>query len=176
MELRQIEYFLAVVDSRSFTQASAVLGVAQPALSRQVRQLEDELGVRLLYRHGRGVRLTEEGAQFHAGVEPLLRELRQAVHDLRATANVPAGEISLGMPPSLSATIGASLVQTFRRKYPQVRLHIVDGFSGFVNEWLVAGRVDMAVINQARRSPCIRSDELLSVDLFLFGSAQSVSD
>ncbi|HKE44153.1 MAG TPA: LysR substrate-binding domain-containing protein [Steroidobacteraceae bacterium] len=173
MELHQIEYFLALVESRSFTKASVVLAVAQPALSRQIRQLEAELGVRLFYRHGRGVRLTEEGAQFQASVEPLLRELRQAVQDLRASAKVPAGEISLGMPPSLSATIGASLVQTFRSKYPQVRLHIVDGFSGFVNEWLVTGRVDMAVINDAGR-PAIRADTFLSVDLFLFGAARLV--
>jgi LysR family nitrogen assimilation transcriptional regulator len=174
MELHQIEYFLALVESRSFTKASVVLAVAQPVLSRQIRQLEAELGVRLFYRHGRGVRLTEEGAQFQASVEPLLRELRQAVQDLRASSKVPAGEISLGMPPSLSATIGASLVQTFRSKYPQVRLHIVDGFSGFVNEWLVTGRVDMAVINEAGRPALVRADNFLSVDLFLFGAARLV--
>src|SRR5262245_38043825 len=169
MELRQIEYFLSVLQHRSFTNASAVLGVAQPALSRQIRQLEEELGVQLLYRHGRGVKPTEEGAQFQAGVEPLLRELRQIGDDLHAASKAPAGEISIGMPPSISSTIAAPLVESFRERHPQVRLHIVDGFSGFVNEWLVAGRIDMAVINHARRSPLVRADSLLSMDLFAVG-------
>jgi LysR family nitrogen assimilation transcriptional regulator len=169
MELRQIEYFLSVLEHQSFTNASAVLGVAQPALSRQIRQLEEELGVQLLYRHGRGVKPTEEGIQFQASVEPLLRELGQIRNDLQASSKMPAGEISIGMPPSISSTIAASLVESFRERHPQVRLHIVDGFSGFVNEWLVAGRIDMAVINQARRSPLVRADCLLSMDLFALG-------
>lgn len=174
MELRQLSYFLAVVKAGSFSRAASVLGIAQPALSRQIRQLEEELGVELFYRHGRGIRPTEEGAQFEATVTPVLRDLAQARTDLRAAAKVPAGEISFGMPPSISTVIGAALVRDFRARFPQVRLHIIDGFSGFVNEWLVDGRVDMAVVNNARRSPYVRMDTLLTVDLFLLGPRAAV--
>jgi LysR family nitrogen assimilation transcriptional regulator len=174
MELRQLNYFLAVVKAGSFSKAASVLGIAQPALSRQIRQLEEELGVELFYRHGRGIRPTEEGGQFEATVTPLMRDLAQARTDLRAAAKVPAGEIAFGMPPSLSTVIGADLVRDFRTRFPQVRLHIIDGFSGFVNEWLVDGRVDMAVVNNARRSPYVRMDTLLTVDLFLLGQRAAI--
>ncbi|MBX9908401.1 MAG: LysR family transcriptional regulator [Beijerinckiaceae bacterium] len=167
MELRQLEYFLTVVASGSFSRASSVLGVAQPALSRRIRQLEEEVGVTLFYRHGRGIRLTEEGAQFQSIVAPLTRGLAQAAADLRASSGVPAGEVSFGMPPSVSATIGGRVVRDFRQRFPQVRLQLMDAFSGTVNEWLVSGRIDMAVINAARSSPYLSMDLLMSVDLFV---------
>jgi LysR family nitrogen assimilation transcriptional regulator len=166
MELRQLRYFLAVADNGSLSNASAVLGIAQPALSRAVRQLEQALHTQLFYRHGRGIRLTEKGVQFQATVEPLIRSLVQAGDDLRAGAGVPVGSIAFGMPPSMSALLGARLVETFLKRYPQVKLQIIDAFSGYVNEWLVAGRLDLAIINGARRSAHVSMDPLLTVDLF----------
>lgn len=169
MELRQLAYFMAIIDSGSFSRAATIVGVTQSALSRQIGALEEELNVDLFYRHGRGVRLTREGEQFHTVVAPVLRDLGQVASDMREAASVPAGEISLGMPPSISAAIGAEIVAEFARDFPYVRLHIVDGLSGFVNEWLAAGRIDMAVINNARRSAYIRMDYLMTVGLYLFG-------
>ena len=166
MELRQLRYFLAVADNGSLSKASAVLGIAQPALSRAVRQLEEALHTLLFYRHGRGIRLTETGAQFQATVDPLIRSLVQASDDLRAGAGVPVGSIAFGMPPSMSALLGARLVETFLKRSPQVKLQIIDAFSGYVNEWLVAGRLDLAIINGARRSAHVSMDPLLTVDLF----------
>lgn len=174
MELKQLEYFLSVAESGSLSKASSVLGIVQPALSRQIRQLERDVGVQLFYRHGRGVRLTEEGSQFLAIVSPLVSELEQAKVDLRASAGTPAGDISFGMPPSISAVIGAPLVLEFHHRYPQVRLRIVDAFSGFVNEWLAAGRLDMAILNAARRTPYMRMDPLLKVDLFVLGRREQI--
>src|SRR5262245_53979016 len=166
LELRQLRYFLAVAENGSLSKASAVLGIAQPALSRAVRQLEGALDTQLFYRHGRGIRLTEKGAQFQATIEPLVRSLLQAGDDLKASAGVPAGSIAFGMPPSMSAALGARLVQTFLERYPHVQLQIIDAFSGYLNEWLVAGRLDLAIINGARRSPHVNMDPLLTVDLF----------
>lgn len=174
MELRQLEYFLAVIESGSFSKAATLVGVAQPALSRQMRQLEEELNTQLFYRHGRGARLTREGEQFQAVVAPILRDLTQAKSDLRDASAIPAGEISVGMPPSFSEAIGAELVTQFAVQFPHVKLHLVDGLSGFINEWLASGRIDMAVINNARRSPYIRMDYLMTMDLFLFGRRREV--
>lgn len=169
MELRQLKYFLTVTEAGSLSKAASIASVAQPALSRQIRQLEEEIGVHLFYRHGRGIRLTEEGAQFHAAIAPLLHELDQIKSELGEASRVPAGDITFGMPPSMSAAIGAEIVSQFFALYPQVKLHLVDGLSGYVNEWLAAGRIDMAVINNARKAPYIRMDPLLEVDLLLFG-------
>jgi LysR family transcriptional regulator, nitrogen assimilation regulatory protein len=174
MDLRQLRYFLAVAHSGSLSKASAILGVAQPALSRAVRHLEQICQTQLFYRHGRGIRLTEKGAQFQATIDPLIRRLLQAGDDLRAGAGVPAGSISFGMPPSMSAVLGAKLVETFLKRYPQVKLQIVDGFSGYVNEWLVTGRLDVAIIKGARRSAHISMDPLLTVDLFHVALRNSV--
>jgi LysR family nitrogen assimilation transcriptional regulator len=78
----------------------------------------------------------------------------------------PAGPLSCAMPPSISAVIGAPLVKTFLDRFPNVMLHLIDAFSGYVNELLVEGRVDVAIVIGARRSPQIRADPLLEVDLF----------
>ncbi|MER9469370.1 LysR substrate-binding domain-containing protein [Mesorhizobium sp. M0482] len=174
MELRQLRYFLIITESGALSKASSIIGVAQPALSRQIRQLEEELGVQLFYRHGRGIRVTEEGAQFYAAIVPVLRELDQVKSDLVAAAKVPAGDIVFGMPPSMSAAIGAEIVSDFFAHFPQVKLHLVDGLSGFINEWLASGRVDMAIINNARKAPYMRMDPLLEVDLLLFGRRKDI--
>lgn len=154
--------------------AATIINVTQSALSRQIGALEEELKVRLFYRHGRGISLTREGEQFHAVVEPTIRDLAQVSSGLREASDVPAGSVSCGMPPSMSAAIGAEVVNDFTAKFPQVNLHLVDGFSGFINEWLAADRLDMAVVNKARRSPYIRMDYLMSVDLYLVGRAEQV--
>jgi LysR family transcriptional regulator, nitrogen assimilation regulatory protein len=166
MELRQLQYFLAVADNGSLSKASTVLGIAQPALSRAVRQLEDALQTQLFHRHGRGIRLTEQGTQFQLRVASVVRKLLQAGTDLRAGAGIPAGSIAFGMPPSMSAVIGARLVETFLKRYPRVQLHVVVALSGYLNEWLVAGSLDLAIINDARRNAHVSTDPLLSVDLF----------
>lgn len=174
MELRQLRYFLTAAESGSLSKASSVLGIAQPALGRQIRQLEEGLGAPLFYRHGRGIRLTAEGERFHAAVAPLVRDLLQSRDEMRASAGVPRGDVTLGLPPSFSSSIGAELVIAVHRDYPGLRLHLVDGFSGFVNEWLASGRVDMAIINNARRTPHIRMDPLLTADLYLLGRRREV--
>lgn len=169
MEIRQLEYFLAIIEGGSLSKAATVVGVAQPALSRQIRQLEEELNVQLFYRHGRGTRLTREGEQLQVVVAPIIRDLAQVKSELREASNLPTGTITFGMPPSMSSAIGAEIVTQFSAQFPHVKLHLVDGLSGFVNEWLAAGRIDMAVINNARRSSYIRMDYLMTVDLFLLG-------
>jgi LysR family nitrogen assimilation transcriptional regulator len=131
-----------------------------------VRQLEAAVGTQLFYRHGRGIRLTEKGEQFQAAVEPPVRQLRAAKDALKSSVDVPTGSISIGMPPSVSAVVGSRIVEEFVRRYPRVKLRLVDAFSGYVNEWLVSGRLDMAVINGARRSQHVRMEPLLTVDLF----------
>ena len=169
MRLKQLNYLIAIIQSGSLSKASAQLGIAQPALSRQIRQLEQEVGMPLFYRHGRGISPTEKGAQFAATIEPLLDGLAQAKSELGASVGVLSGQITLGLPPSLCAGVGAALIRDFTKRFPKVQLHVLEGMSGFVNEWLVNGRVDMAVLNSARRAPSIRMDPLLTVDLFVIG-------
>ncbi|MGV6871315.1 LysR family transcriptional regulator [Pseudochelatococcus sp. B33] len=173
MELRQLQYFLAIASTTSLSKASSVLGVAQPALSRQLQRLEKELGKPLFYRHGRGIRLTSEGLRFREAIAPLIHDLLRARADL-ANETALAGPLSFGMPPSISALIGARLIRSFLDRFPDVVLHIISAFSGYLNELLVDGRFDVAVINNARRSAQIYMDPLLELDVFHIASRKCV--
>jgi LysR family transcriptional regulator, nitrogen assimilation regulatory protein len=104
-----------------------------------------------------------------------VRHLMDARNALKSSINVPAGTISMGMPPSLSSVVGSRIVEVFLKRYPRVKLRLVDAFSGYVNEWLVSGRLDVAVINGARRAPQLRMDPLLSVDLFYVAHRDTVT-
>ena len=171
MELRQLEYFREVARIGSFSQAAAILAVAQPALSRQVRKLEQELGADLLYRHGRGVVLTEAGGRFLAGIEEVLDRLEYVRAAASAEREVPRGVVTLGMPPSLSSVVGAPLLQRLRLRWPELHLRITDGFSGYVNEWLMSGRIDLAVLHRGQHAGSIVTDPLLREDLYLLTAA-----
>lgn len=118
MDLRQIRYFTRVAHLRSFSKAAEQLEVAQPALSRQVQALEEELDVQLLLRTTRGVEPTDAGLVFLERGEKILisiEEMREAV--VRAFEH-PAGELTLGLPPSLCASFAPSCSKTLARKFP----------------------------------------------------------
>src|SRR5574343_153835 len=102
MNLNQLETFVHVAEHGSFSKAALVLGVAQPALSRQVRALEIELHETLLLRNGRGVQLTEAGRRLLQHGQDILHLVSQAKEDLQAQRSEPVGQISIAMPPTLA--------------------------------------------------------------------------
>jgi LysR family nitrogen assimilation transcriptional regulator len=171
LELRQLRTFLAIAELGSFSKAASMLGVAQPALSRQLRLLEDELGARLLYRHGRGASLTEAGKRFRDRIEPALNEIEQARGEAMSQAGAVTGAVSVAMPPSFSAAIGSRLTADLLRRRPGLQLHILEGFTGHIAEWLVAGRVDVAIVNSATCAPSLSLEALVDLDLFLTAPA-----
>lgn len=176
MEVRQLAYFKAVVRTGSFSRASAEIGVAQPALSRQIRKLEDELGVRLLYRDGRGVSLTEAGRKCLKRAVALLEqidELRGTVADERETAH---GTVTLGTPPALSAVLSAPLLRRVRQSWPDINLRVIDGFSGYLYEWVAAGRIDLGILYNARVGRSLVTQHLLAEELFLIGPPNAKID
>lgn len=171
IDLRQLESFCSVARSGSFSKASAALGIGQPSLSRQVRKLEAEVGAQLLYRNGRGVALTPAGAHFFNTVSELIAQLRSAYDAASDQNGAPGGRVTLGLPTSLSALLGVPVLRRLEVEAPNIQLHLVDGFSGHVLEWLLAGRVDLAVLHDARHAPTIGTEHLLSEDLYLIGCA-----
>lgn len=167
MDLRQLRLFRRVVEEGSFSRAAAVLGVTQPALSRQIRALEAELGTALLYRNGRGVIATEEGRRFAEAVGPVLEDLARIREEAMAARGVARGRLSVAMPPSVSAALAPPLLRYLRAALPGVELHLIDGFTGTIHEWLSSGRVDIAVLNPHRRSAAVRTEPLFDAHLFL---------
>ncbi|TPW27377.1 LysR family transcriptional regulator [Martelella alba] len=169
MELKQLEYFCAVARAGSFSKASAELMVVQPALSRQIGRLESELSTKLFYRNGRGVALTEPGKRFLAVADSVLSELENIRTALADDKAAPAGTVTVGMPPSVSAMIGASLLIAVRRHFPAIKLHVIDGLSGHICEWMMAGKIDVGIVHDSRQSAGLLMEPLMKEPLFLVG-------
>jgi len=167
MDLRQLQGFVQVAELGSFTRASRLLGVAQPALSRQVRALEIELHQTLFTRTGRGVTLTEPGKRLLAHGRGILQQVERARLDLEEHRGAPVGHLAVGLPPSVGRVLTAPLVVAFRERLPQATLTVVEGLSAYVLEWLLQGRVDVAVVYQAPPDPAIDRLPVLEEPLFL---------
>ena len=126
MELRHLRYFLAVGEALNFTKASARLRVAQPALSRQVQDLEDEIGVDLLKRSPRGVTLTAEGKLFLEEVRELLKRVDGSVEKVRALSRGEYGELHVGYAPTPTVEILPPALTAFQKAVPRVKLLLHD--------------------------------------------------
>jgi LysR family nitrogen assimilation transcriptional regulator len=170
MDIKRIEYLIQVAEFGSFSKAATVVGIAQPALGRQVQKLEEDCGVRLLYRHGRGVSLTPEGEMFIDRVRPLLRQLEAVATDLQDERESPSGVVTIGITPTICNMLGLHLVTTVQEKYPKLRVNVVSGYSGYIHEWLIDGRLDLAILHDARRSQHLAVEHLADAKLSLVSS------
>jgi LysR family nitrogen assimilation transcriptional regulator len=167
MDLKQLEYFRHVAELGSFTRAAAFLSVVQPALSRQVRQLEVELGQNLFDRNGRGVVLTDAGARLLEHTRGILMQVGRARQELEDQRNGDSGHFVLGLPPSLGRSVTVPLVKAFDRLLPNASLATVEGLSAYMLEWLSVGRVDCALVYNAPASPAVDVQLLLDDQLYL---------
>jgi LysR family nitrogen assimilation transcriptional regulator len=166
VNLKRIELCMQVADFGSFSKAATVIGIAQPALGRQIQKLEEECGFRLFYRHGRGISLTQEGETFLERVRPLIRQLELIPSELHAERLSPLGLVTVGLTPTVCNFFGLRFIREMREKYPQLQVNIVSGYSGYVHEWVVNGRLDMAVLHDTRRSSTIAVEPLAIAELF----------
>jgi len=169
MELRQLEYFIAIAETGAFSRAAVRLSVGQPVLSRQMKALEQELGTELYHRTGRGIVLSEAGKILEQHARGVLETTAGARRAINALGSTPAGRVVIGMPPSVGEVLTASLVRQFRAEFPKVSLGVMEGFSGHVLEWLTTGRIDVAVLYNAPRTSALATEPLLTDELFLLG-------
>lgn len=167
MNLKHLESFVRVAELGSFSKAARVLDIAQPALSRQVRQLETDLRETLLLRNGRGVSLTDAGRRlFDHGVE-ILQRVSQAREDLGAERGAAVGHVTIGLPPSIGRRLTLPLIEGFRQQLPRARLTIVEGLSANIAEWIASGRVDLGLLYNPDAQPELEITPLLRERLCL---------
>ena len=171
MDLKQLEYFVRVAELGSFTRASIVMDVAQPALSRQVRQLEVELRQNLLTRNGRGVTLTDAGRVLLEHGRGILHQIERAKEDLGRLRGALAGRVAVGLPPSIAKRIAVPLTRAFRQQLPNASLSITEALSSSIQESVIAGRVDLALLYNPAPSAEIDSVVILEEELYLVGPA-----
>jgi len=126
MELRHLRYFVAVAEEENVSRAARKLHVSQPGLSRQVRDLEDEIGFSLLERSAKSVRLTEAGKVFLTEARAVLQRADDAVKNARTVAGGTNGEINVGYAPSLTVQILPQALRKFQEKFPGVRVALHD--------------------------------------------------
>ena len=167
MDLKQLEYFVRVAELGSFTRASIALDIAQPALSRQVRLLEVELRQNLLVRNGRGATPTEAGKLLLEHARGILHQVERAREELGRVRGALAGRVAIGLPPSLARVLTVPLTRAFRQQMPDAQLSISEGLSVTMQEWLVNGRLDIAVLYNAQPANGIEATPLVDEDLML---------
>jgi len=146
MELQQLRYFCAIAETGSFSRAAQQTHVSQPSLSQQIRKLEDELGARLFDRLGRSIRLTELGQAFLPRARAVLRDLEAARGEVAERKTAIEGNVCVGVIPTIAPYFLPPLLAAFTRKYPDVRLTVVEEITPLLLEKLRAGSVDVAIV------------------------------
>lgn len=172
LDFRALNYFAKIAELGSITRAAQHLNVAQPALSRHVRQLEDELGAQLLIRESRGIRLTDQGRELFEHATAILRDVQRAKDDVRGSAGSPGGAATLGLVPTICPQIAPSLVSILRRDYPRIDLTINEGYSQPLLDWLDEGRLDIAVLTEPAPTRRVVIEPLVTEEM-MFVTARS---
>jgi DNA-binding transcriptional LysR family regulator len=171
VRLTQLETLISVAELGSLSRAAERLNIAQPALSRQIRMLEREVGVRVFDRHGRGMVLTEPGQEVLRHAYRVIGELDEIRSVGAETATGLRGHLSVGLPPTVSDLLTLPLVGSMTEKHPHATLRVVSAYSRFLLDWLRRGDIDLAVLYDGRLLRSIRSTPLLDEELHLIGPA-----
>ena len=153
MELKQLEWFVRIAELGSLTRASVELDVAQPALSRQVRNMEVALGQSLLIRTGRGVRVTEAGRVVVEHGRGILRQVARLEEELGRVKQGLVGRVAIGMPPSISRSLTVPLTRLFREAMPEAGMTLTEGLSQAMQESVLNGALDLALVFNPTPSP-----------------------
>ena len=166
MDIKQLRYFMGVLEAKSITKAAEQLYVAQPALGLQIRKLEEELGVELFVRHSRGVTATEAGILLSQHARVLLRQFARARQELLDFAKSPHGRVAIGLTPTVNAVLVAELAARCRTQYPDVVLNISGGLSERLIEWVDDDEIDLSLSYNKRDHGGLECEALVEEVLY----------
>lgn len=169
MDLRQLRYFVAIVEQGSFAKAAACLNIAQPSLSNHVRNMETDLKTALLVRSPQGVVPTDAGEILVKHARVIIDQFSVAEEEIRGSKANPEGEVRLGLPGTISENLSVPLIMAVRRRFPNVKLRIAEAMSGFVLEWMRDGRIDLGVMYNPVDDKELTSRHVLMERLCLLG-------
>jgi LysR family nitrogen assimilation transcriptional regulator len=179
MNLRQLEIFIAIVEEGSLTKAADRVHIVQPALTQQIKALEEEFGLPLLVRSSRGVRPTEAGRRLVMHAQPLLDDFAALRAHVVGIEEEPTGEVRVGMPGTASALVTPRLISAAAKRFPRVRVHIVEPMVGLITHWLDETRVDFAVSYRPTHPGGAEVEEVLTESIYLCcppGSPEATPD
>jgi LysR family nitrogen assimilation transcriptional regulator len=173
MDTRHLHTFVAVAESGSISEAARRLHIAQPALSRQIRALEADLSIELLARSGKGVTLTPAGERLFPHALAVLRQL-DAMPEIAAESETRvSGRVTIGLPTTASAVLSKPLLLAARTELPNVRLHLIESLSGYLEEWVQTGKLDLSVLYDPAPTPNLRLEGMLIEEVGLVGGSSA---
>ncbi|ECW3537516.1 tricarballylate utilization LysR family transcriptional regulator TcuR [Salmonella enterica] len=168
MELRQLRYFVRIIETGSMGSAAQDLDIGVSALSQQMSRLENELAIRLLQRTSRGVTPTNAGLAFYSQAQLALRHADDAI--LAAREARLSGHVSVGMAPSTASILGIPFIHAMQENYADVRLHVLESLSGNLERMINTRQIDLAVVFQRDKILRWSARPILEEQLFLIGS------
>lgn len=174
MELRQLRYFVRIVETGSMGSAALDLDIGVSALSQQMTRLENELAIRLLQRTSRGVTPTNAGLAFYSQAQLALRHADDAI--LAAREARLSGHVSVGMAPSTASILVMPFIDAMREHYADVRLHVVESLSGNLERMISTRQIDLAVVFQEKKILRWSARPILEERLFLIGTYDLLAD
>ena len=169
MDFKQLRAFLTVAEIGNVTRAAEVLHLVQPAVSRQLKLLEENVGAALFERERHGMVLTDAGRSLVVYARRAMLELDRARAEIAGASKGIGGLVTLGLLPSTIDALASDLVSALAAQYPGIRVRIAMGYAGTLLRWLQSGEIDAALLYGAERSPDIQATPLIKEPLWVIG-------
>lgn len=166
MELAQLRHFVTIAQTLSFTKAAELAHISQPALSYQMKRLEEELAVKLFSRRGRSIALTPEGEIFLPMAQSLLARANEAVRMVRDHSGAQTGEVNVGILPSIALYLVPETLASFHQVFPRVRVNLIEGGDTILQQRVSAGAADFAIVGDIGTLTTLDSTHLGSESLY----------
>ncbi len=166
MDVRTLRYFAKTAETLNLTIAAEKLGVTQPALGQQIRQLEADLDVTLMQRHSRGIRLTDAGLALAEEAKIVLTAVENARARIQAFAEQPKGIVSIGLTPNTSSRFAAPLFRTITQNSPSISLSVVEEMSAILLDWVADNDLSLALAYGPITNVGVRCERLLEETLY----------
>jgi len=165
MEFRQLQHFVAIVETGSISAAARHLYLAQPAISASIKKLESELKMPLLHRRERGVSLTEAGQQFLLHARQILKQAKDAKLAMHAIEGLDQGEVEIGVPPMLGSYFLPPLLMGFKHQYPALILNVIDAGTRSIRQKLLDGELELGVVADHDLPPEFDTEKLMQEEM-----------
>jgi DNA-binding transcriptional LysR family regulator len=167
MDLKQLRAFVTVAETGNVTRASTLLNLVQPAVSRQLRLLEEDMGTELFDRSRHGMQLTPSGKTMLEYAHRILNEVARAKAEIQPTQGPVSGIVSIGLLASTADLLATLLASEVARRFPHIRLRLTIGYAGHLQDWLEAGDVDAALLYGQKETPALHVKALLEESLWV---------
>lgn len=175
MDSKHLRSFLHIAELGNLSQAASRLNLSQPALSRQLKALEDAAGTRLLHRTGRGVQLTDAGEILATRARHIIDELEQLSSELVGLQEEVGGSLCIGFPPAAGSRFAGPVIEAFHRQFPKVKLRVVQLLSGALERALLEGRIDIGILYSGALSANLHTELLWEESMQLITPATGMA-